>query len=394
MSSKNPNPNEEKLVTLAIHTYEKAQILQTMLQSEGIEASLQNVNQILPVVSAGVRVRIKESDLPKALGLIESQEWGKQELSAELNQLDGYNKEGKKIEASPYVLIPVDFSDYMNNIIHVGFLFAQRRNLRVQIFHAYFSQFYSIAPMLSPDIAVYQVDREQNVRREQERAMRRVKSLEESIRKDIASGVLPNVPFEIKITDGIPEDTILNAARHTPPAAIVIGTRGKSRRSEDLIGSVAAEVIDRAKVPVLVVPEDVVVYDLADIENVGVATSFDQRDLILFDRMMNLMKPLQPHYRLFNISRANEEWSDLELSAMRSYHQQHYPESDIDFTTLDSGDFSLALEKFVRQENIGMIVVNTYRRNMLARFFNPGMARRMLFHAGTPLLVMHSNSWR
>ena len=55
---------EDKLVTLAIHTFEKAQILKTMLETEGIEVYLHNVNQIQPVVSAGVRVRIKESDLP------------------------------------------------------------------------------------------------------------------------------------------------------------------------------------------------------------------------------------------------------------------------------------------------------------------------------------------
>ena len=44
MSKNNPE-QQEKLVTVAIHTFEKAQILQTLLQSEGIEATLQNVNQ-------------------------------------------------------------------------------------------------------------------------------------------------------------------------------------------------------------------------------------------------------------------------------------------------------------------------------------------------------------
>ena len=52
------------------------------------------------------------------------------------------------------------------------------------------------------------------------------------------------------------------------------------------------------------------------------------------------------------------------------------------------------LKELTLEEKIGMIVVNTYRRNLFARFFNPGMARRMLFHTTMPLLVMHSNSWR
>ena len=40
---------EDKLVTLAIHTFEKAQILKTMLETEGIEVYIHNVNQIQPV---------------------------------------------------------------------------------------------------------------------------------------------------------------------------------------------------------------------------------------------------------------------------------------------------------------------------------------------------------
>ena len=58
---------EDKLVTLAILTYAKAQILKNVLENEGIETYIHNVNQIQPVVSSGVRVRIKESDLPHLL---------------------------------------------------------------------------------------------------------------------------------------------------------------------------------------------------------------------------------------------------------------------------------------------------------------------------------------
>ncbi len=50
---------EDKLVTLAILTYAKAQILKNVLENEGIEAYIHNVNLIQPVISSGVRLRIK-----------------------------------------------------------------------------------------------------------------------------------------------------------------------------------------------------------------------------------------------------------------------------------------------------------------------------------------------
>ena len=48
---------EDKLVTLAILTYTKAQILKNVLENEGIETYIHNVNQIQPVVSSGVRLQ-------------------------------------------------------------------------------------------------------------------------------------------------------------------------------------------------------------------------------------------------------------------------------------------------------------------------------------------------
>ena len=95
---------EDKLVTLAILTYTKAQILKNVLENEGIETYIHNVNQIQPVVSSGVRLRIKESDLPHALKITESSAWLSESIVGE--------KETKKGEKSNKILIPVDFSSY------------------------------------------------------------------------------------------------------------------------------------------------------------------------------------------------------------------------------------------------------------------------------------------
>lgn len=61
---------EDKLVTLAILTYTKAQILKNVLENEGIETYIHNVNQIQPVVSSGVRLRIKRVTYQEHLKLL------------------------------------------------------------------------------------------------------------------------------------------------------------------------------------------------------------------------------------------------------------------------------------------------------------------------------------
>ena len=51
--------SEDRLITVAIYTYEKAQIIKGILENEGIPVAIQNVNLIQPVVSSGVRIRIR-----------------------------------------------------------------------------------------------------------------------------------------------------------------------------------------------------------------------------------------------------------------------------------------------------------------------------------------------
>lgn len=109
---------EDKLVTLAILTYAKAQILKNVLENEGIEAYIHNVNLIQPVISSGVRLRIKESDLPHALQIIESSAWLSEDIIKGKESSSEKNKEKRK------VLIPVDFSNYSLKACQFGFSFA------------------------------------------------------------------------------------------------------------------------------------------------------------------------------------------------------------------------------------------------------------------------------
>ena len=80
---KNSGSTEEKLVTVAIHTYEKAHILKSILELEGIPSVIHGINLIDPVIPGNVRVRINESDLPRALQIIESVDFSSDEEEKE-----------------------------------------------------------------------------------------------------------------------------------------------------------------------------------------------------------------------------------------------------------------------------------------------------------------------
>ena len=369
---------EDKLVTLAIHTFEKAQILKTILETEGIEVYIHNVNQIQPVVSAGVRVRIKESDLPHALRIIEDSKWLSEDTEEESTA-----PQVKKI------LIRVDFSDYSIKACELGINYAYQAGAEVMIMHAYFSPYFpSAIPM--GDTLAYQVNEEESVQNVLKRVQIDMENICTMINRKIQAGELPKVKYNYVLREGLPEEEIIAYCKEYHPTLIVMGTRGKSQKDMDLIGSVTGEVIEVNKVPVLAIPENIRFNDLSDAKNIAFATSFNQRDLVAFDEFMEIIKGYDVNIHLFNISTSKDEWNEIRLTGVNEYFKKQYPDANISHTVLADGDLLLAIEKFVRDKQIDVIALSTYRRNILARMFNPSIARKMLFHTDSPLLVMHS----
>lgn len=74
---------------------------------------------------------------------------------------------------------------------------------------------------------------------------------------------------------------------------------------------------------------------------------------------------------------------------MQKYLTESNPRLQTEYKLIDQSEsLEVSLEKFVDENNIDMISLSSSRRNLFARMFNPGIARRMLFHSDTPILVV------
>ena len=177
---------EENLVTLAIHTYEKAQILKSVLEVHGIDVYIHSVNQFLPV---GVRVRIKESDLPKALGIIE-----------EMNNKDGINKALEEMNKKPMVLLPIDFSDYSLKACEFAFPLAATLDAEVVLFHAYLPPSFSTMPI--GDVINYEGRTEESALELSESAKKNLVELESKIESYISEGKWPRTKYRHVLREG------------------------------------------------------------------------------------------------------------------------------------------------------------------------------------------------
>ena len=372
---------EDKLVTLAILTYAKAQILKNVLENEGIETYIMNVNQIQPVISSGVRVRIKESDLPHALKITESSAWLSEEVVG--------GKSPKIEKTSNKVLIPVDFSNYSLKACEFGFNFAHNIGAEVVLLHVYFTPIYATS-LPYGDVFNYQLADEENVKNILQKVHTDLKSLSDKVKEKVATGEFPNVKYTCVLREGIPEEEVLRYAKEYRPRIIVMGTRGKNQKDIDLIGSVTAEVIERSRVPVLAIPENTPFKEFSEVKRIAFITNFDQRDLIAFDSLISSLKPFKFAISLIHLSDdVKDTWNEIKLGGIKEYFQKQYPLLDISYDVVKNDDLLNSLDGYIKSNHIDIIALTSYKRNIFSRLFNPGIARKMIFHSDTPLLVIY-----
>ncbi len=374
-----PGNPEQKLVTVAIHSYEKAVILKSILESEGIPAVIHGVSIIQPTVPGNVRVRINESDLPRALTIIEQVDF-----TSNVESEDDL----EKVKVKNEVLIPVDFSNYTLKTCEFGFNLAFDIGCEVKLVHSFFTPYYPMAIPFGDSFSVQTSDKDlyKDIRNKMESEMN---TLVKNISERIANNEFPDVKFSYLLMEGLPEEEIISYSKKQRPRAIVMGTRGSNAKDLDLIGSVTAEVIDGCKTPIFAIPENSKDQDISQMKNILFLTNFREREFKAFDVMMGFIKPYPIKVYLAHMARKEDMWDEIKLSGTQKYLEEQYPDLDIDYEVIDRDkQLEVVLEEFVKEHEIDMVAMSSSRRGLFARIFNPGIARRMLFHSDTPLLVI------
>ena len=361
----NNDPN--RLITVAIHTFDRAVDLKNTLEEEGIEVKLHNVNLDEKVLASGVRVRIRERDLPQALQIIESPETSSSDKRC--------------------VLLPVDFGKYSMKSVRLGMEYARRTRGTVLLLHSYINERHTMSLPFGSDR--FENSPEDEIKDIKKDAKQRMADFVQMLKDKIAAGELPKVKIETKVTEGIPEEQILHYAHKRDVSLIVMGTSGTNRRRQNLIGSVAGEVMDACKFPIFTVPIGMPDVGLSDIIRVAFFSNLIQQDLLSFDRFARLFNMRGVEVTIIPVvDKKDRRLVDQSLQQLVSYCREHYPECTFKTKRIAAKAFMESFAQFAKDENIQLIAVPNKKSNIFSRLFNPSIAHRVLFQTDTPMLVV------
>lgn len=374
---------EDRLITIAIHTYEKALILKSLLESEGIAVTLQNVNLLQPVVSSGVRVRIKESNLPLALRIIESSDLlspGKEDNTAAHSAAD----------SDPVVIVPVDESPAPHAAISLAFRMAAAHKAKIVLLHAYMIPPVGINNPLN-DALTFSSEIAQN--REavdmETMATRLMDSIGKEVKDKIKDGTLPPVRYTIRIEEGVPEEVIRQVARELKPMLIVMGTRSTSQRQREMFGSVTAEVIDTCRHTVLTVPDDS--SPMADdvIPSALFFGNMDQSDLLALDELYRLAGSSRLDVTIVNVtSKRTARSAGESMKALLRYCAEHFPTFNCKSAEIRQGNASDDINLLLHEYRVDFLAIPNKRRNAFTRIFNPSLAHKLLYDTSLPMIAI------
>ena len=364
----------EKLVTLASLPYSKAEILRSLLESQGVDCFLENVDFLQDGMDTGVHVRINETDARQAFPVLERM-LGKQIKDP--------------VRRENYVLVPIDFSSYSFKAAMVGFDIAEKLGSKMVLYHSNPQPEFLTIPY--SDVIVYDaalfLNYEMN---EKETAMKFENFLNQMISLiDPVRWKKAKPEYIVKV--GEAEDDILAYTNIHPPKLVVMGIRGGDAESDDLIGSTTAGVIFNAKVPVLAIPEMTSENWLHSFRTVAYATNFESNDFIAIDRLIKLVAPFQTKVICLHVDMGqNAHLDQAMLEGMKEALCEKYPKAQFECHLVRHKKFPEAVDQFITEHQIDVLALTTHKRNLLTRLFNPGIARKMVLHTHTPLLIFHA----
>lgn len=293
------------------------------------------------------------------------------------------------------VLIPVDFSPKGYLALKVGFELARRLKKEVTLLHASVVANPTIYPQFPDDFngidnensEIEEMELDEEVHRMDEKSMAELKKRITSLQKE---GEIPTIKYDTVISPGMPEEVIAEYSDTTPPAVIVMATRGKDKRREELVGSVTAEVIDHCYGPVLTVPEDYSFSGFKSIVRICAFCYFDDGDFLSVSKLMNMFD--NPKVSIFLFPATDKmKGKDISdgLNKLQAKLQKTYPDSEFIVDEAVAGNnLRKEAENLFTKESIQMILAPNRKRNAISRFFNPGLPHKILYEIDFPMLAI------
>ncbi|MBW6491254.1 MAG: universal stress protein [Lentimicrobium sp.] len=370
---------DEKIIVIARYSNSRALLLQSRLRAEGIECFLNHENLLQGAVSSGVELKVKRSDVEKALRLIEyfKSEHGSQKETAI-----------KALKSVRKILVPVDFSDASLKSCSYALGLAAKLKAEIKLLHVYYNPLIDMAPFDTSH--TYQINLVNYLHEAEQHAKHQLINLAKDLKNQVKKSKA-TTKITYSLSNGLAAEEIIAASKKFKPGLIIMGSQGIGHKTGSLLGSVTTKIIGKISAPLLAIPETSKFKGFDSLKNILYATDFDHNDHLSISKLINILHPFNVKLFCTHISIGTKKpWQKVKMDSLKELISGEFKDVPIHYDIVVSDDVINGLEMFIRNHSIDVIALTNHNRSILSRFFTPSITKILLNRVNKPLLVFRS----
>ncbi|MFA5619505.1 MAG: universal stress protein [Weeksellaceae bacterium] len=202
-----------------------------------------------------------------------------------------------------------------------------------------------------------------------------------------------DVPIEVEVSTLNLNDAINITAKQKKVDLVVMGTLGRTGLIEKLWGSHTSSLIGKAMVPIMAIPID---FKWKQPKHMLLATKKFERNTEILDFVFEWANLYMANVNAAVFTHNEDTVEDYQQnkSEMAEYEQflkKEYHDNSLTSTHLLGLDFEAAVESYIAENNIDMLVMITYQNGFWKNLFNPSVTKKMSYNTKIPLLAIPAN---
>jgi nucleotide-binding universal stress UspA family protein len=169
---------------------------------------------------------------------------------------------------------------------------------------------------------------------------------------------------------------------------IIMGITGSSRMGQIFMGSNTLNVVNRRIAPVIIVPPDA---QFTGIKNVMLISDFkDVEKTIPIEPIKDLLRLINPSLHIVNVD--HEHYVELtdEYKEEKAKLEKMLKEFSPEYYFIRLYDFTEAVNQFVTDNNIDMILTVPKSHSFLRSLFKTSHTSKLVYHSHVPIVAVHA----
>jgi len=197
--------------------------------------------------------------------------------------------------------------------------------------------------------------------------------------------------IKTRLADGLPVESILEMANRESVDLIVMGTNGAGGIKEAIIGTVAAEVAGRSRIPVLIVPAQ---YQMEQPDGIVFTTNHFEENTKVLDMLVKIARIFKT--AVHTVVFVDKDTADVEEYMEKGKKMDHYIKflktsyPDINFSgeLLEGTNFEAAVTLYHLRHETDISAMVMYPKELWEKVLHKSTTKKMIYHSHMPVLAI------